>query len=202
MAGMSDSEARQISDSRVLAALAHPLRRRLMDLLHVYGPGTASGFAARTGQTVANVSHHLRVLAASGLIEDAPELAATRRERWWRLVSPALRWSTSDFAGDRGSAAVAEAAQSLNLDHHVAQVRTWFAADDEARAPWREKAFTTDKWLRLSPAELGELNDEIVEVVNRWAARGDGEGGGNEAGDDGPARTPVFFFAYGLPGTP
>ncbi|WP_344937626.1 ArsR/SmtB family transcription factor, partial [Sphaerisporangium flaviroseum] len=94
---MDHGNIRKITDSRVLAALAHPLRRRLMDVLKVYGPSTASMLADRTGQAVANVSHHLRVLGASELIEEAPELARDRRERWWRLVSAGVRWTTADF---------------------------------------------------------------------------------------------------------
>ncbi|MFC0099602.1 hypothetical protein ACFFKH_19035 [Micromonospora marina] len=35
---MERPSVRQVTDSRVLAALAHPLRRRLMDVLKVYGP--------------------------------------------------------------------------------------------------------------------------------------------------------------------
>ena len=44
--------ARTITDSRVLAAMAHPLRRRLLDALKVDGPSTASMLANRTGQAI------------------------------------------------------------------------------------------------------------------------------------------------------
>src|SRR4051812_10049095 len=144
-------EVRVVTDSAVLAAMAHPLRRRLMDVLKVNGPATASMLSTATDQAVGNISHHLGVLASSGLIEEAPELARDRRERWWRLVSAALRWSTVRFADDAAATAVAEAAQSLNLDHHVQHVRAWFAADEATRAPWDDSAFSTDKWLRLTP---------------------------------------------------
>ena len=93
-------QVNHVTDSAVLAAMAHPLRRRLMDVLKVNGPATASMLATATDQAVGNVSHHLGVLASSGLIEEAPELARDRRERWWRLVSTALRWSTAQFADD------------------------------------------------------------------------------------------------------
>ena len=39
---MTDPEMREIRDSKVLAAMSHLLRRRLMDVLEVYGPSTAS----------------------------------------------------------------------------------------------------------------------------------------------------------------
>jgi DNA-binding transcriptional ArsR family regulator len=141
---MVDDPTRQIADSQVLAAMAHPLRRRLMDVLKVHGPATASLLAGRTDQAVANVSHHVRVLQSSGLIEEVPELARDKRERWWRLVSASLRWSSEDFAQDPASAAIAAAAESLNLDHHAGLVRGWFAVDAEHRPGWQDAAFSTD----------------------------------------------------------
>lgn len=191
---MSDRDVRQITDSRVLAAMAHPLRRRLMDVLKVYGPATASMLAERTGQAVANVSHHLRVLGASELIVAAPELARDRRERWWRLRSTALRWSTDDFGDDPAAEAIASAAESMNLDHHANLVRTWFAAAEADHAAWPEGPFATDKWLRLTPAELAELGRQVVGLLDRWATR--------EVPADGQRRDPVFVFAHGVPAQP
>lgn len=68
----------------MLAALAHPMRRHILAVLRADGPATAGLLAARTGQAVGNISHHLRTLGACGLIEEAPELARDARERWWR----------------------------------------------------------------------------------------------------------------------
>jgi DNA-binding transcriptional ArsR family regulator len=165
-----------------------------MDVLRVHGPATASLLAGRTDQAVANVSHHLRVLQSSGLIEEVPELARDKRERWWRLVSASVRWSTADFAQDPASAAIAAAAESLNLDHHAGLVRDWFATDEEDRAGWQDAAFSTDKWLHLTPAELAELSHQVIDLLESWASR--------EAPDDGEQRDPVFVFTYGVPAQP
>lgn len=190
---MTDPAVRQVTDSRVLAAMSHPLRRRLMDVLKVYGPATASALAGRTDQAVANVSHHLKVLAAADLIAEAPELAKDRRERWWRLVSPSLRWTSGDFDDDPSRQAVASAAVSLNLDRHLSLVRAWYATRED-RPAWDGAAFSTDKWLHLTPAELGEVEREILGVLDRWARR--------RVPDDGQTREPVFLFAYGVPAQP
>jgi DNA-binding transcriptional ArsR family regulator len=165
-----------------------------MDVLKVHGPGTASVLAEHTQQRVANVSHHVRVLADAGLVEEAPDLAKDRRERWWRLVSPSLRWSPEDFTGDPAAEAVAQAAQSLSLDRHAGHARTWFAAGDEEREPWRENSFSTDKWLQLTPAELAELNRQVIDLFATWSERG--------IPDDGQQREPVLVFAYGIPARP
>jgi DNA-binding transcriptional ArsR family regulator len=191
------ADSRQITDSRVLAALSHPLRRRLMDVLRVDGPATASMLAERTGQAVGNVSHHMKVLAGGDLVAEAPELARDRRERWWRVVSPGLRWSTDDFRGDPAAEAIASAAESLNLEHQAGMVRAWYAAGDAERATWTTGPFSTDKWLKLTPGELDELGREVIELFGRWADRA-----AANAAADGIERQPVFVFAHGVPGRP
>ncbi|MGW0432751.1 ArsR/SmtB family transcription factor [Micromonospora sp. NPDC003197] len=191
---MNDAEVRQVTDSKVLAAVSHPLRRRLMDVLKVDGPSTVSMLAERTGQAVANVSHHMKVLGGCDLVAEAPELARDRRERWWRLVSPGLRWATADFASDPAAQAVANAAVSLNLDRHVSLARAWYAASEGEHQAWGESAFSSDRWMRLTPAELAQVEQEINEVLARWANR--------EVPDDGQRREPVFLFAYGVPAQP
>ena len=194
---MAKREVRQVTDSRVLAVLAHPLRRRLMDVLKVDGPSTATSMAGRTGQAVANVSHHVRMLQGADLVEEAPELARNGRERWWRLTSPALRWTDVDFVDDPAAAAVAVAAQSINLERHTALVRSWNAVADE-RQEWRPVAFTADKWLHLTPSELQQLSEEVDALLARWAEQSLSD----DPGRDKPGRESVFVFAYGFPAEP
>jgi DNA-binding transcriptional ArsR family regulator len=177
---------------RVLTALAHPLRRRLLDLLTIEGPATVSALATRTGQAVGNVSHHLRVLGAAALIEDAPELARDRRERWWRRRPAALRWSTMDAGDDPVALAVATAAEAINLERQLDLLRQWFRERDGYGPEWQHAAFSTDEWLRLSPQELAGFAAELSELVRRWAHR---------PGDD-STREPVFVFARGFPAHP
>jgi DNA-binding transcriptional ArsR family regulator len=186
-------EYREITDARVLAALAHPLRRRLMDVLRVHGPATASALAERTDQHVGNVSHHIRALAEVGLVEEAPELAKDRRERWWRLIASPLRWSGQPLSDDVAEEAIAQAVQSLTVDRHSQHVRAWFAAADEERDPWRETAFSIEKWMHLTADELGELSREMSDLFARWSGR---------EGSDDARREPVLLFAYGIPAKP
>ncbi|MCX5066241.1 helix-turn-helix domain-containing protein [Micromonospora lupini] len=191
---MDTPDVRQVTDSRVLAAMAHPLRRRLMDVFKVHGPSTVGLLAERTDQAPANVSHHLKVLAAADLVTEAPELARDRRERWWRLVTRGVAWSSRDFDADPAARAVADAATSLNLDRHVALARAWHAADESAQAAWADAPFSTDKWLHLAPEELAELSREMIDLLDRWAAR--------PLPDDGRERQPVFVFVHGVPARP
>lgn len=181
-------------DGDVLAALANPARSRLLDILHVHGPATASLLAERTGLAVGSVSHHLKVLAAADLVQEAPELAKDRRERWWRWVS-GIRWSTTDFENDPVGAAVSDAAVHEQLQMQFTRTRDWFAqAAAEPDNDYRNTAFGTQYWLRATPAELQQFADELDELLARWHTR--------ELPADGAERAPVLFFGRGFPCQP
>ncbi|GIJ43792.1 transcriptional regulator [Virgisporangium aliadipatigenens] len=162
-----------MSESQVLAALAHPLRRRLVEVLRAGGPSTVGALAAHTAQAVGNVSHHIRVLAAAGLVEEAPELARDRRERWWRPVP--------------------RRPVPAGLDAHGRRVREWDSAPSAELAAWGDAPFRTDRWLHLTPAELARLGTEIEALLERWSRR--------PAPEEGERGT-VFVFAHGVPARP
>jgi DNA-binding transcriptional ArsR family regulator len=178
----------------VLVAMAHPLRRRLLNLLKVDGPATASTLAERTGQAVGNISHHLRALGAAGLIEEAPELARDRRERWWRRSPGPVSWSSADFAGDEATQAIARAAESVDLDTQLGFLRAFAAATAEERARWPRGPFSSSTWLRLDDDELAEFSEQLQALIRRWADR--------EIPEDDRDRSPVFVFAHGIPARP
>ena len=86
---MARTERRlEITDSKVLAALAHPLRVALLYQLNALGSRTASQCAQALGETPANCSYHLRQLAKAGLV--VREEAGNGRERPWRSVYTGL----------------------------------------------------------------------------------------------------------------
>jgi hypothetical protein len=68
-----------------LRALAHPLRLRLLELAAAEGAITTSLAAARTGESTANCSFHLRLLARHGFLVGTGA-GRDRRERPLRLA--------------------------------------------------------------------------------------------------------------------
>lgn len=194
LVNIQNPETSRVTDSRVLVAMAHPLRRRLLNLLKVDGPATASALAERTGQAVGNVSHHLHALGAAGLIEEAPEMARDRRERWWRRSPGPVSWSSADFAGDEAAQAIARAAESVDLDTQLGFLRAWATAPDEERARWPKGPFSSSIWLRLDDDELAEFSEQLHKLVRSWADR--------ETPEDDRDRSPVFVFAHGIPARP
>jgi DNA-binding transcriptional ArsR family regulator len=176
----------EIRDEAVLKAVAHPLRRRLLDAMRVDGPSMPSALARATGQAVANVSHHLRVLADAGLIEEAPDLARNRKEHWWRMTDQRISWNPTDFSPE-----AADAAEAIGLQRQIDLVRTWLGSPAARSEPWVTSAFSTDGWLRLSAEELSELGDELNALISRYRDRPER--------DD---RVPVFVLGRGFPARP
>jgi DNA-binding transcriptional ArsR family regulator len=67
-------------DEDLWSAVGDPTRRRMLDLLLVGGPGTATSLSAQLPVTRQAVAKHLVVLDRAGLIHGA---AAGRERRYW-----------------------------------------------------------------------------------------------------------------------
>jgi DNA-binding transcriptional ArsR family regulator len=183
---------RRPADPSVIAAIHHPLRRRLIDLLGVDGPATASQLADRTGELVGNVSHHLKVLATAGVIEEAPELAKDRRERWWRSAHASYSWSVADAGGEPAGELIATVSEERNVTYHADKVRRWFAMRSEFDEEWVRGAFSTDSWLKLTPDRLTELGGRMSDLIQEYF----------EDPSDDPSALAVYVFAHGVPARP
>ena len=60
-----------------LKALAHPVRLRMLGLLRIEGPATATTLATRLGLNTGATSYHLRQLAQHGFVVEDDASAAT-----------------------------------------------------------------------------------------------------------------------------
>jgi hypothetical protein len=67
-------------------------------------------------------------------------------------------------------------------------------ANAESDPEWDNAAFVTQNWVKVSPAELRQIAEELIEVLMRWTDR--------PTQDDGVHREPVFLFARGFPAQP
>ena len=75
-----------MSDPRVLRAIAHPTRGRILDELGATGPMRAADVGEALGIPANQASFHLRQLAKYGVIQPAPEAARDKRDRVWKLA--------------------------------------------------------------------------------------------------------------------
>ncbi|EIE98226.1 helix-turn-helix domain-containing protein [Saccharomonospora glauca] len=151
-----------------LRALAHPLRLRLLDLLRMDGPATATKLAERVGETSGNVSWHLRQLAAAGFIEEDSE-RGNRRERWWRARHRYTSVRDADFRDDPEARRSLVALKSHTLAQQMRRAEEFLHGDwDDA---WHDAAGIGHWVLRLTPDELLALGREVAAVLERYEAR-------------------------------
>lgn len=184
---------RQQGDIDKIAAMANPVRRRILDQLGVGGPATVGRLAERLGERVGSVSHHLKVLGAAGLVEEAPELAKDRRESWWRAVSISWTWSIADFADNPAGQVVAQAAEQESLRHSVERIQAWYATRDEYTEEWARAAYSSTSTLNATAGELADLTARLDEVVQEFV---------QATRDENPDRQPVFLVSYAVPVQP
>ena len=178
-----------------IAAMTHPVRRRLIDLLSANGPATVGMLADRTGERVGSISHHLKVLANTGVIQEAPDLARDRRESWWRIASRSWSWSVTDFADDPAGELIARTAEEQQLAANFDKARAWYASREDYDPAWTEAASVSTSWIRATPAELTELGRRMNQVVVDFVA----EHRSAEEDDD---RESVYLFSYAMPVKP
>ena len=92
-APLDEAEAAELA--RVLAALADPVRLRLLSLVADRGEVCSCELEEPLGRSQPTISHHTRILAEAGL------LAGERRGRWvwWSVVPTRLASLRQVFAG-------------------------------------------------------------------------------------------------------
>ena len=162
-------ESRRLTDPRVMRALAHPTRMELMELVAREGELTATAAANLLGLSPANCSFHLRQLARSGFLEEAP--AGPGRVRPWRIGSAQHSWD--ELGPDAEANAAASALTSVVLERDLDRLRDWLGRRRAASPEWRTAAFMSEALVYLTPAELRELGERITELIVRYADRVD-----------------------------
>jgi len=176
----SSEEPARLGDARVMRALAHPIRLRLIALLSELGPASVRALAGHTGESTASVSYHLSQLARFGLVEEAVE-ARTGRERPWRAVHRGISWDSNK--GEEASALL----RAAYLKERLRVIDEYAAAEQSLPREWRSAAFFLDDIGHLTAAELDEVSGQIKTLL----------AGYRKPGRTGTRR--VTFFAYGLP---
>lgn len=155
---------RRLTDPRELAALAHPLRLGILELLSIDGPQTATELANRLGELPANCSWHLRKLAEHGFVEETGE--GTGRRRPWRVTELGLGWDSEaapTAADHQVSVGLAEMMLDRQLDRlHAARLRA-----REEPPEWQAAMNSCESATWLTDEELAARNAEIREILLR-----------------------------------
>jgi DNA-binding transcriptional ArsR family regulator len=155
-------------DAHSLRGLAHPLRVRLLRLLRIDGPATATGLAQRLGETSGTTSWHLRQLAEHGFVEDDAE-RGNRRERWWRATAHGTVLELDEFWPDPDLREVAVGYLGALLHDHYRHAGA-FLTEDWGQ-DWAHAANVASHLAaRLTPAEARGLGGELLAVIERYRA--------------------------------
>jgi DNA-binding transcriptional ArsR family regulator len=181
---MGREARRTITEPEALRALAHPVRYELLSHLMATGPATASQCARAVGDTPSNCSYHLRALAKAGLV--ARDDSADGRERPWRaLVTGFSVPAGADPHSPDGRQVAVIAALAVQRDQRL--VRERLARRDQASPQWRDAEQYGLYTLRLTPAELWALGDQIDALIRPYIA---------VTRDDTPAGAETVHFGF------
>lgn len=155
-------------DPRLLRAIAHPERARLLAEVEAAGTLRAADAAAMLEIPANRASFHLRQLAKYGLIEEAPEEARDRRDRVWRLAGDGLVWLNMSEVE-----ATPEGRAAARVFRRTAAERAHHAVDVVYSAERVEGVHrsVTDASLRLTAEEAAELSERLGDLIEEWSAR-------------------------------
>jgi DNA-binding transcriptional ArsR family regulator len=166
---------RQVDDPRLLRAVAHPVRNRILAELSATGPLRAADIATQIDVPANQASFHLRQLAKYGLVEEAPELARDGRDRVWRMVNErGLAVNLDELEDTPGG----KAAVSVYRRGVAAQIH---ALVDSAIGRRQEKGvhvMVSDHALRLTEDEAKEFSRDLTDLAEEWRSRSTGGGEG------------------------
>ena len=176
-------------DPRILRALAHPTRNRILSELYASGSLRAADIARIVDIPANQASFHLRQLAKYGLVEEAPDEARDRRDRVWRLAdADGISFRTDDVVSQPGGEAAYEVFRrsAVAWGHHL--VDRAYARDRNRRGQ-----NSASEWaLRLTREEAQELTEEFAAVVERWRAATQGR-------DDDRVTYSIFALVQPIP---
>jgi DNA-binding transcriptional ArsR family regulator len=172
---VTEPSRREISDVRVLAALAHPVRLQLLGYLLEIGPRTATECAAVVDATPSACSYHLRHLERFGLVEraDDDELGdagrADRRERRWRTSATGFAFGGTAPSEDGPAEHAARHALAVaGVDENARLAKRYLAESDSLPAVWQDAAGFSSYGLRVTPEELEAIGSALDDVLRPY----------------------------------
>jgi predicted ArsR family transcriptional regulator len=147
-----------------MKALTHPVRVRILGMLRIDGPATATTLAARLGLNSGATSYHLRQLAQHGFVAEDTD-RGNGRDRWWKAAHQS---TTTDTAGP----AEPEARDTLDAYlQSVVVVMTELlqrSVEELAVLPeeWREATTYSDWVVRLTPRRALAVIEQLMSAMH------------------------------------
>jgi predicted ArsR family transcriptional regulator len=140
---------------------------KLILALRTRGPLTATHAGRLLGESSGTCSFHLRQLARYGLVEETGEGAG--REKPWRATSTSTGWDEVQQTPE-GTAAAGLLAEVL-AESYFGELARWLEVRSEESEEWQRAAFTGDRFLWLTAAELAEVARDVIAVTDKYVER-------------------------------
>ena len=146
---------------QMLRALAHPTRLKMLGMLRIDGPATATSLATRLGINTGQTSYHLRQLAQHGFVVDDDE-RGNGRERWWKAAHQ------STITGDMPERPEDKEA----LDAYMQTVAVIYTQQLQAAVEegpllpqrWREASTLSDYHVRVTAEHAEALTTKMHDI--------------------------------------
>jgi DNA-binding transcriptional ArsR family regulator len=154
-----------------LRALSHPTRLKMLGLLRLEGPATATQLAQQLKLNTGATSYHLRQLAEHGFIEEDSE-RGDARDRWWKAAHDSTYANLDARTGEDD----AESAEAYLHTVALMYTETLMQYAGERRylpRPWQVASTTSDWHLRLTPERAEQLVEGLIKLIEDL--REDGE---------------------------
>ncbi len=183
-----------------LRALTHPVRLRMLGILRLDGPATATTLAERLRLNTGATSYHLRQLAQHGFVVDDEE-RGTGRERWWKAAHSSTH-TTSPPPDDVEAADTMDAYLQVVATIYTEQLQRAMEERPLLPAPWRAASTFSDWNTRLTPERAKTLVDFLQAAIE--AADDEGSDVVGDPNDQDPDDDRLVFTiqlnAYPRPG--
>ncbi|WP_203531231.1 winged helix-turn-helix domain-containing protein [Pseudoroseicyclus tamaricis] len=180
-----------------LKALSHGDRLKMLGILRLHGPQTATGLAEQLGLNSGAASYHLRQLAKHGFIEEAPELG-NARERWWRSAHETT-WTEDTAAPGTPEAESMGGYLATVIERQVEMLFASLPAHAGLPAEWRRASNASDGTFWLTAEQAYELSERLTAELVRMQAETPPV---TEPGPEGTRRFTVQIHAFPHPGLP
>jgi len=181
---------RDLNDPLAMRALAHPVRLALLEVLALEGPLTATKAAELLDESPGNMSWHLQTLAKYGFVAEAG--GGVGRARPWKLLNLGQRFRVDDSTAPETKRAAGALAELFN-ERVFQNIREWAAQRSSFPLEWQQAAFGVHALSYMTPAEMAEVSNEILEVLTRFSGRM------TDPSTRPPDAIPVGVSAYGNP---
>ena len=147
-----------------LKALTHPLRLRMLGILRIEGPATATTLATRLGLNTGATSYHLRQLEKHGFVVEDTE-RGNARDRWWKVAHQATMTDTAQPTDPAEKETLEAYLQAVVVT--ATQTLQRSVEELPLLPPEWSDATTYSDWVtRLTPARAKALVEQIADLLS------------------------------------